>query len=115
MRIEKSIPWWKVFYYRRVLWVWYKYADWPRVAVVSALLICIGIFFFLNTGCGADLTGHATDGPHLHEHDTDCHDGTWCPPAYPQCPLPLSGRPCEAAGDPLLVDHTKYRGDAGHE
>ena len=34
---------------------------------------------------------------------TDCHDGTWCPPAYPECPLPLSRRACTAQGANFIV------------
>lgn len=47
---------------------------------------------------------------------TDCHDGWFCPPAYPQCPLPQSegeGRRCEPQGQDFIVPVQKRRSSDG--
>lgn len=79
---------------------------------VTTMWLAIG-FVAGMIACGASFVGPATHSDDPHEGWTDCHDGTWCPPAYPQCPFPGSGWKCQAPGPDFVVPDQVRRPDAG--
>jgi hypothetical protein len=82
-----------------------------------AFALCAGTIIaaaFTFAGCDP-FVGTATHSTDPHLNDTDCHNGTWCPPSAPFCTgVTLSnGSHCEAAQDPPAQTWIMRRKDAG--
>ncbi|HEY2517084.1 MAG TPA: hypothetical protein VGI39_39700 [Polyangiaceae bacterium] len=85
-----------------------------RLDLVVAAVTSLAAVLFGGAGCGASFVGPDTRSDDPHEGWTNCHDPAqpWCPPAYPQCPMPGTGWRCQAAGAPLLGDARDAGSDA---
>lgn len=85
---------------------------WIAMGLCAGTIIAAAGFI---AGCGL-FVGTATQSTDPHLNDTDCHNGTWCPPSAPFCTgVTLSnGSHCEASDSaPAQTWIMRRKQDAG--